>query len=1185
MRAQRPIPSLGLALVALACATCNDAPGGLIRTPAGTGPKVVFDLLALPLPEIPFPNDMATRLDVDSPTGRRVNASVVAPTILEKEVREEFNLLDGWGTFAPITVSFETEIDPLDVRARHRDDDFANDAVYLVNLRTGEPVAVDLGRGNFPVVLQNNDKYFLNDPRLDSSNILFETYAETDTNGNGRLDPEEDTDGDGVWDVPNTANPAKPAHGFRNSQGEPDKAPPAERGNDQYRDLLEFYERETHTLIIRPVVPLEQQATYAVVLTDRIRTPAGEPIRSPFPYVHHAAQTEQLRPLMNQLGQGKLAGLTQDHVAFAWAFTTQTVTRDLEAIRAGLHGQGTLSWLGAQVDDKLEPVAFIDRSAGDVEPAMHPLHPLRDSKAAKGKNVYTVPIADFSEAYERLLGTAFGFSDGPDKDALLASYKFVDYFVVGSFKTANFLDDPTKPTFDAVFRVNAQAGTARVWTRPGDWAQAEMDALVAAASDPLGAETSKLRQAAKRATRDRVYFFLAVPKAHDGFKPPFPVAIYGHGYTSNRPEMLGFAGNLAKFGIASVAIDSYGHGLDVSQTERTALEAIINDYGFGPLAESLFKGRSRDLDNDGIDNSGGDFWVADTFHTRDVVRQSIVDWMQLTRVFHAFGTYDMGDVNGDGTPEKAGDFNGDGVIDVSGPPTIDGQKNPGHDFFAWGQSLGGILAGILPAVEPSVVAAAPVAGGGGLADIGIRSEQGGVIQAVFLEILGPILAGVPKDDGSVDLVYQVQDVNDDRRVVIATFAPGELAEGDRVEAFNLHTDDGQPRKHDVAIAGRGGTFRLQVAADNASFLDGAPVSAEPVHVGACDPASDATPMLRRKADCVVVRRVRPGAPDRVVSTFEREVKFQGRTFAQGSPLVALARGFGMKRGNHVFRRFMSLAQTILEPGDPGNYATHYATDLLPARAGNPAAVLVVGTTGDLNVPVNTAYAQARAAGALPYTYDAEKHAAWGISPNDVLIRSKATECIEKLRYFTPVADHARSPDAPVHPDDAELVSLVRCEKPEDCERKALVDPGLYGWDEASGTYLDVGNQLGGGRVQNEGVPRLKKSLRDVARVEATNAAGDKRITALITPYLQQTGQHGFDTPHPADPFDVDLFTINMIGRFFQSRGADLRYDTCMHRDGYDRPRLRTEGSGRGTPDPEARRVPGCDFIPDTPSSF
>src|SRR6478736_5083939 len=262
---------------------CGASPEGLAPTQAGTGPVVKFDLLVRPLPEIPFPNDLATRLDRDSPTGRRINASLVAPTTLEGEVRQEMNTLDGWATFGPITVGFDAEIDPIAVKNAHLDDDFANDAVYVINLKTGEPVALDMGRGNFPMVLQDTNKFFMNDSRDTTSNLLFETATEVDTNGNGVLDPEEDTDHDGIWDKPNTTGP------------------------DQYRDLLTHYEKQSHTLIIRPVVPLEQQTTYAVVLTRRIKDAAGNPVRSPFGFVNHVAQTEQLKPLLGFLGKGKLS--------------------------------------------------------------------------------------------------------------------------------------------------------------------------------------------------------------------------------------------------------------------------------------------------------------------------------------------------------------------------------------------------------------------------------------------------------------------------------------------------------------------------------------------------------------------------------------------------------------------------------------------------------------------------------------------------------------------------------------------------------------------------------------------------------------------------------------------------------------------------------------------------------------
>ena len=46
----------------------------------------------------------------------------------------------------------------------------------------------------------------------------------------------------------------------------------------------------------------------------------------------------------------------------------------------------------------------------------------------------------------------------------------------------------------------------------------------------------------------------------------------------------------------------------------------------------LLVGRDRDLNNDGLADSGGDMWTADLFHTRDMVRQSVVDHMQFVRI-------------------------------------------------------------------------------------------------------------------------------------------------------------------------------------------------------------------------------------------------------------------------------------------------------------------------------------------------------------------------------------------------------------------------------------------------------------------------------------------------------------------------------------------------------------------------
>ena len=62
-----------------------------------------------------------------------------------------------------------------------------------------------------------------------------------------------------------------------------------------------------------------------------------------------------------------------------------------------------------------------------------------------------------------------------------------------------------------------------------------------------------------------------------------------------------------------------------------APDKALETRGLSRLADVLFEGRARDLNADGFPDPGGDFWTANTFHTRDVVRQSTIDYMQVIR--------------------------------------------------------------------------------------------------------------------------------------------------------------------------------------------------------------------------------------------------------------------------------------------------------------------------------------------------------------------------------------------------------------------------------------------------------------------------------------------------------------------------------------------------------------------------
>ena len=179
----------------------------------------------------------------------------------------------------------------------------------------------------------------------------------------------------------------------------------------------------------------------------------------------------------------------------------------------------------------------------------------------------------------------------------------------------------------------------------------------------------------------------------------------------------------------TISIDAFGHGLALDPATETSVRAALHAHGLDPFGDrALHQPRARPRQRRHR-RPRRRSRTGNAFHTRDVVRQAVVDWMQLVRLLRTFdgtGSMVIGTTNA-----KAGDFNVDGVPDVGGPSFFPfavtklggtvrlfekGDCNPGADLFAFGQSFGGTVAAILPALEPGIVAAAPVSAAGGLAD-------------------------------------------------------------------------------------------------------------------------------------------------------------------------------------------------------------------------------------------------------------------------------------------------------------------------------------------------------------------------------------------------------------------------------------------------------------------------------------
>ena len=866
--------------LSLTAASCAPAPEGLRRTPRGSGPVVVVDWDARPLAEIPFPNDLATRPDPTSPTGLRPNLPLNAAIDQENDARAMLNGLSGFGLFAPISVSFDAALDVDAILDRHpddlwTDDPFADDGILLIDVDPRSPdsgriLPLDLGHGRFPADVTELGQFLPNDPRADQPSLLYET-ADEDDNGNGRLDPGEDTDGDGILDRPNVWP----------------------EGGDPRLDLLSFYDLQSHTLSVRPVVPLREETTYAVVLTSALMDPSGAPVRSPWPWVNHTRQTDALWPAVDALAR---VGIGLDEIAFAWTFTTGSVTRELWEVAEGVRGRGPYRSLAT------------DFPAGVTEG-----HELQTDAEAGGDPMF-LPV-------DRILGPLGGIGYVPEASFAVvdAAYRgFASGVVGGAFVAPDLMadtDDGGLDDSDEHWRLHRDRG--EVWAKPR-----------------------------------RVPFTCILPAAGDGIEPPWPIAIHAHGYGSTRVEFFGFAHALVRQGIASCGIDAPGHGLPLGPDEMDLIAGLLDLAGVEPTWWHLLDDRRRDLDNDGVLDPAADMFSADAFHTRDMMRQAVIDWTQLIRSLQACGEGTMARVRPTaGGPEPTGervvscDFDGDGEADLGGPDAT---------FLFEGISQGGILTGLSIAVNPAEAAVLTVPGGG-LADVGGRTDIDGVANAMVGRAISPLVIGVPLQEGQIELQQVVISV--DRAVRIPFAVIDGIEAGGEVVVHNL--DLGTTARGPVP---EGGALRVPFAANALdagekrkaaqipAVVDGEAIYDVPDNAG----LGDRLQIEVRRADGTIAHRI---------DAFDRDVVHEGVTYRAGSPLVAGSWGLGHRRGSHELQRLLGALAIGIEGADPIAYVRRWEEAPFD---GSPNNVLIHLTVGDTTVPAATGIALARADGLVPF---------------------------------------------------------------------------------------------------------------------------------------------------------------------------------------------------------------------------
>ncbi|MCB9666390.1 MAG: hypothetical protein H6732_19925 [Alphaproteobacteria bacterium] len=1006
--------SVRFILPLLALGACAAPAEGLRPTPAGSGPEVYIDWDAEPLPEVPFPNDLSTTSDPASPTGLRLNVPLEAELDFESEARAKINALSGFGIYSPISVRFRARLDIDNLKQRHPNDlwestTFDDDAVFVIDVDPDSPdrgkaVLLDLGHGRFPVDAIRTDKSFLNDTndtRRNHASLIFDTYDE-DLDGDGELDPGEDVDNDGLLDVPNVWPP----------------------GGDMFADLLSFYDLGTDTLIVRPAVPMREETTYAVVLTDRLVGEDGEPVRSPWDFVNHTRQTSALMALEDVLPD---LGLSVDEVSFAWTFTTGRQTGDLRDLTRGLNlGEGPWAYLQEAYPAGVhEALQIVDRD---------------------GEDVYQLD----TDILAALLGPLDLVGSGPGADTLVNSLRaFGDRMVGGTFTTPNLMADADDDgTWDADEWWKLDPGTGFIYEQPLD-----------------------------------VKFTCVLPKPREGVQPPYDVMFYGHGYGSSRAETLTFSPTLTRFGLAVCSMDFPGHGVGLDQEDRDQAAGVLENAGLLPVLTHLEDSRARDLDNDGVPDSGGDQWTAYPFHTRDMVRQAALDWVQMVRSIRACGTGEMDLVRyGDGgehLPSEGTrvscDWDDDGTPDIGGPDS---------KIYIIGGSLGGINSGVAAPIVPDVDTWVPVVPGGGIVDVGIRTQIGGAVEAFIGRFAAPIWLGRPDPDkGDFRITQMVNSVTKMKELTIARVPS--LPAGGTVRITNL------TKKHTATgLIPVDGTFRVTLGADAADAWEKAQLAGIP----ATGPEPDAiyeVPNNEGLGDRFRVEILDPaGTVVHSIDRWQEDVYIEGVTMRAGSPLVAAAEGNGRIRGSADARRLAYITAMILEPGDPIAYAPHYFMEPFEDLGYGPRNVFIMPTPGDDQVPVNGGIAVARAAGAYPWNTYQERY---GTSVDAWLIEKGVVHGVEE-----------------------------RSEWRNDQGEPVLFD--VEDFDEGTDGY---------------GAPALPAEQRLRATIDTPAGQSGMRL-----PYVNPRGQHGFSFPDPTLPFDINTYAITQIADYLLSDGKMLRDRPC-----------------------------------------
>ncbi len=438
------------------------------------------------------------------------------------------------------------------------------------------------------------------------------------------------------------------------------------------------------SIAIIPTAPLEQQASYMVVLTNGLMDSDGQPILHDAQYAiakHPApidpnssvAGLEPVRQLVNAMENAAAAymgGPARSSIIMSYQFTVQSVGAVMRSAKK-LYVDGPIAQgLGA---GQMPPMNF------------------------SSLGIDTTPI------------TGIGAAD------LYKGNLMLNYLL-----SAPTLENPTAPlnTF---------------WKALPELPIGPGGSLV---PNPFGENLTYANSFPRANGVETVPLLVTMPKAAQCPMPAggYPVTIFQHGITGNRTQVLGIADALASAPScrAAVAMDLPIHGIDANNPLHLALQqatggavGIFEGYAPGALRERTFGMDYSDNATgapgpDGIPDSSGKYWInlSNLLVARDNNRQAILDLLYLEQAIAYM------DVDGNGMPDfdatdigyighSLGGMIGTGVVAYSGTNEFLGPVVPSIKSAALVNPGGGTVAMIIssPTFGPAIRAGLAVAFG------------------------------------------------------------------------------------------------------------------------------------------------------------------------------------------------------------------------------------------------------------------------------------------------------------------------------------------------------------------------------------------------------------------------------------------------------------------------------------------